>query len=63
MIDNIYVKGKNDLDIKSGIIAYSISDHMPVFVFISKKKDTKIKEPLTFKCRKITEVNINDIAH
>ena len=46
IIDNIYVKGKNDLDIKSGIITYSISDHMPVFVFISKKKDTKIKEPL-----------------
>ena len=63
IINNIYVKGNTDIGIKSGIITYSISDHMQVFVCISKKKYTTIKKLLTFKCRKITDVNINYIAH
>ena len=62
LIDNIYVKF-NDFHtkVKSAILVDDISDHLPVFCFISYNKPSsrKHQKPLTFEKRNINDNTIN----
>ena len=55
LIDNIYVKCNNTINVISGIFLNDISDHLAVFILVGGKPRTKDKEPLSFKCRSITD--------
>ena len=60
LIDNIYLKVDSNTKIHSGIILTDISDHLPIFCFITiNKKNTRLHEPLILEHRKITESTLN----
>jgi hypothetical protein len=63
IIDNIYVKCKNNFNIVAGIITYNISDHLPVFAFIGNKNKWSNKKPLILKCRSITDTSVHNISN
>ena len=39
----------------------NISDHLPIFTFTTKKRKHQDRAPLQFKCRSMSETNINNI--
>ena len=63
IIDNIYVKGNNNFKMISGILTCNISDHLPIFTFTTRKKKHQDRAPLKFKCRSLSEPNINNIIN
>ena len=61
LIDNIYVRHTTPF-VHSGILISDISDHLPIFCLIGKRKPSKIRnEPLTFKHRPLSNVSIRHI--
>ena len=45
----------------SGILTCNISDHLPIFTFTTRKRKHQDRAPLQFKCRSMSETNINNI--
>ena len=46
----------------SGILTCNISDHLPIFTFTTRKRKHQDRPPLQFKCRSMSETNINNIV-
>ena len=68
IIDNLYVKYNHNLDMHSGIIISDMSDHLPIFCFLSyKKQKSKTGKAATFESRPITadgiSAMINKLQH
>ena len=61
LIDNIYVRHTTPF-VHSGILFSDISDHLPIFCLIGKRKPPKTRnEPLIFKHRPLSNVSIRHI--
>ena len=61
LIDNIYVRHTTPF-VHSGILFSDISDHLPIFCLIGKRKPSKThNEPLIFKHRPLSNVSIRHI--
>ena len=55
IIDNLFVKYNHNLDMHSGIIISDMSDHLPIFCFLSyKKQKRKAGKAPAFESRPIT---------
>ena len=68
IIDNLFVKYNHNLDKHSGIIISDMSDHLPIFCFLSyKKQKRKAGNALAFESRPITadgiSAMINTLQH
>ena len=61
LIDNIYIKCNNYGKFNSGILMNDISDYRPMCVCMGTKQKVS-KKPLTIKCRKLDDDNINEIS-
>lgn len=62
LIDNIYTKCDNYVDIHSRIIITDISDHFPVIMCIGKVNNSKRKDPLVFTHRRISDEALRQIS-
>ena len=61
LIDNSYVR-LNSM-VHSGVLYSDISDHLPIFCLIGKRKYPKtLSEPLIFEHRSISEISIRHIT-
>jgi len=62
LIDNIYTKMTPHQQVKSFILHYDISDHLPI-LSLTGHKDIKNKEPLTFTYRPLTDDSVSAILN
>ena len=62
LIDNIYISIKNKGVIKSAILCADISDHLPVFTCVGKKKRSHSNKSILIQTRSMTKNTIRNIA-
>ena len=62
LIDNIYISIKNKGVIKSAILCADISDHLPVFKCVGKKKRSHNNKSIFIQMRSMTKNTIRNIA-
>ncbi len=60
LIDNLYLKSKSNVNIKSGLITTDISDHLPIFLCIGKQTTTP-KSSKTIITRHLNEDKLIEI--
>ena len=63
LIDNLYIFSKHNPILKSGILYADFSDHLPILMFVGKKKRKKKNKPLVIKKRFFSPEILQNISN